>query len=133
MHITSFWFFMGTLCHPKQSTFGNGAEFEGTSWFLLALLGEIGWSGYLFPELIRYFRGNFKAGSLITGFIWCILQYPGIILQSSNLIGEGCNIVAILNIKDNLNSWHLISIYTSILLALRIILNHILLKTFSHR
>lgn len=49
----------------------------------LAALGEeIGWRGFLIPELIKF--TSFTKAALVTGIIWAIWHYPGIIFADYN-------------------------------------------------
>jgi membrane protease YdiL (CAAX protease family) len=49
----------------------------------LAALGEeIGWRGFLIPELIKF--TSYTKAALVTGIIWAIWHYPGIIYADYN-------------------------------------------------
>jgi membrane protease YdiL (CAAX protease family) len=47
---------------------------SGLTW---ALGEEIGWRGFLFPKLMARF--GFKAACLLTGLVWAVWHYPGLI------------------------------------------------------
>jgi membrane protease YdiL (CAAX protease family) len=47
-----------------------------------ALGEEIGWRGFLVPELARKF--SFTATALISGIIWSVWHYPGLIFADYN-------------------------------------------------
>lgn len=49
-----------------------------------ALGEEIGWRGFLVPELYKATKGNFTATALISGIIWSAWHYPVLIFGNYN-------------------------------------------------
>ena len=90
----------------------------GSAGFLvncLTVLGEeIGWRGFLFPLLLQRF--GFAKASLITGAIWAVWHYPGIIWGGYN--ADGPLFLALVN-------------FTVMLIGVSVIAGWLVLKTGS--
>jgi CAAX protease family protein len=79
-----------------------------------ALGEEIGWRGFLAPQLVAT-RG-FTAASLMTGFIWSIWHYPVLLFADYNLGTPG---------------WYALSCFTAMVIGLSVIYTWFRLKTGS--
>lgn len=92
--------------------------FMATVWVLIGILfalgEEIGWRGFLVPEL--YKRTSFTKTSIIIGIIWAVWHYPGI-LYTGYYSGD--------------KPWFAIPCFTLMLLGMSFILSWIRLKSGS--
>ncbi|CAI5734147.1 unnamed protein product [Peronospora destructor] len=61
----------------------------GTSWFVFAMIQEIGWSGSLFPALEIVFSHSTILASAITGCIWALWHWPMIIADALEVVPKG--------------------------------------------
>ncbi|DAZ92386.1 TPA: hypothetical protein N0F65_003769 [Lagenidium giganteum] len=107
---------------PKRYDFGlsMGIRPLGCSWFLLATLQEIGWSGSLFPALEIVFNHSSILASTITGMIWALWHWPMIIVDALDVVPEGSG-YAVVETRE----FHLIYVlaaFTLLLVGSRIIM-----------
>ena len=72
---------------PVLGTFGVAVPLLFTinvlSTITWALGEELGWRGLMFPALLE--RVGFHGASLITGFVWAVWHYPGLIWADYNV------------------------------------------------
>ncbi|KAJ0399293.1 hypothetical protein ATCC90586_005216 [Pythium insidiosum] len=76
---------------PPRYDFGLSMNLRpvGCSWFLLAMIQEIGWSGSLFPALEIVFSHSTLLASAATGMVWALWYWPMIIADAIDVVPAG--------------------------------------------
>ncbi|TMW68393.1 hypothetical protein Poli38472_005861 [Pythium oligandrum] len=107
---------------PPRYDFGRMLSLRpmGCSWFLLAIIQEIGWSGSLFPALEIVFSHSSILASAITGLIWALWHWPMIIADAIDAVPAGSGYPVVETREFHL--LYVLSAFTLLLIGSRIIM-----------
>ncbi|CAI5708444.1 unnamed protein product [Peronospora farinosa] len=92
----------------------------GTSWFVFAMIQEIGWSGSLFPALEIVFSHSTILASAITGCIWALWHWPMIIADALDVVPKGSG-YSVAETRD-FHLLYVMAVFTLLLVGSRIIM-----------
>ncbi|GLD94493.1 hypothetical protein PINS_up003104 [Pythium insidiosum] len=107
---------------PPRYDFGLSMNLRpvGCSWFLLAMIQEIGWSGSLFPALEIVFSHSTLLASAATGMVWALWYWPMIIADAIDVIPAGSGYAVVETREFHL--LYVLAAFTLLLVGSRIIM-----------
>ena len=113
------------LSPPSRYDFGvalNGTP-VGTSWILLSIIEEIGWSGALYPVLEVVFAHSSLIAAVLCGLVWALWHWPFLIAAHLKAIPDGTGMVLIEDIPaSKVNMLYQLVAFTLTLVGSRIIM-----------
>eukprot|EP01136_Pigoraptor_vietnamica_P039832 Opistho-1_new@11065 len=116
------------LWPPPSCNWGNGEGWSGGSWVILAIFEETGWMGVLFPTLLVLLNRRIYRAMLLTGVMWAMWHWPYIILGYFNEIPAGTGYFPG---NDDTPLYYSLPMFTLTLMALRIVIIEVTLRTYS--